>query len=438
MNIIIHRGTHEIGGSCVEVQHENTRLVIDIGMPLVTSKGERFDMRSYDGLSDSELIEQGILPNITGFYRCDTGNTSIDGLLVSHAHFDHYGFARYLRDDIKYHLGEGTRQLMKMSSVFSGHDCKVRNYCTFESGKPFKVGCITVTPYLADHSAFDAYSLLLEVGGKQILYTGDFREHGRKSVVFSRMIKDIPKGVDALLLEGTMIGRDGFVKSEMDVEEEFCSLFKSESNTVLIAVSGQNIDRLVSIYRAAKKSGRTLVIDPYVAHVLTGLSKLARLPYPSPKFPDVRVYFPQRFCRWLSRNGNENLFKPFGQFKITYAELNKKPEQIVMLVRPSTLDFLKKMDGIDGATLVWSQWEGYLKDDTRQINTLHDFIELRRINLRHIHTSGHAPIDTMKKLTSAIQPKLIIPIHTSYPERYKEIFPDIPVAVVQDGVPFSI
>lgn len=34
MQLIIHRGTHEIGGSCVEIKDENTRLLFDFGLPL--------------------------------------------------------------------------------------------------------------------------------------------------------------------------------------------------------------------------------------------------------------------------------------------------------------------------------------------------------------------------------------------------------------------
>ncbi len=437
MKITIHRGTHEIGGSCVEVQHENTRLIIDIGMPLVTSAGERFDMQAYSGLSGQELVKKGILPNVAEFYKWDAENKPVDALLVSHAHFDHYGFASYLRKDIKFLLGEGTRMLMDISATFSGNDCKTENFETFESGKSFKVGSVTVTPYLADHSAFDAYSFLIEAGGKRILYTGDFREHGRKLGAFRRLTK-IPKRIDALLLEGTMVGRSGIQKSESDIEKDFCSLFKTCDNTALIAVSGQNIDRIVSIYRACKKSRRTLVIDPYVAHVLTELSRLSSLPYPSPQFPDIRVYFPQRFCRWLSRNGKESLFKRFGSYKISYNELSRKREHIAMLVRPSVIDFLNKMEGIDGTMLVWSQWEGYLKDNTPQIKAILNFIEQRGLQMQTIHSSGHATIDTMKTLTSALEPKLIIPIHTNFPERFSGIFPEFKVPDITNGVSISI
>ena len=167
MNIIIHRGTHEIGGSCIELRHGDTRLVMDIGMPLVASGGGRFDMQDYKDLSERQLVEEGILPNISGFYRWDVESKPIDAVLVSHAHFDHYGFASFLRADIKYHLGEGTQKLMELSSIFSGQNSKIEHCNTFQSGKRFRVGSITITPYLTDHSAFDAYSFLIEAGGNR-------------------------------------------------------------------------------------------------------------------------------------------------------------------------------------------------------------------------------------------------------------------------------
>ena len=39
MTFIIHRGASEIGGSCVEVCSASTRIIVDIGMPLMNSDG---------------------------------------------------------------------------------------------------------------------------------------------------------------------------------------------------------------------------------------------------------------------------------------------------------------------------------------------------------------------------------------------------------------
>ena len=43
---------------------------------------------------------------------------------------------------------------------------------------------------------------------------------------------------------------------------------------VAVVASGQNVDRL-ACYRAARRSGRLLVIDPYQAYVLMKLAPLS-------------------------------------------------------------------------------------------------------------------------------------------------------------------
>ena len=59
-----------------------------------------------------------------------------------------------------------------------------------------------MTPLLTDHSAFDAYMLLVDVDGRRILYSGDFRRHGRKGSLVDRLMADPPPHIDVLLLEG--------------------------------------------------------------------------------------------------------------------------------------------------------------------------------------------------------------------------------------------
>ena len=41
MNLIIHRGTHEIGGTCVEITTDETRIIIDLGMPLADPRDKK-------------------------------------------------------------------------------------------------------------------------------------------------------------------------------------------------------------------------------------------------------------------------------------------------------------------------------------------------------------------------------------------------------------
>lgn len=69
MNIIIHRGTHQIGGSAIEISTKTTRIILDMGDEL--SLETSFIPRSLviDGITEEE-------PN---------GN----GVLISHYHGDH-------------------------------------------------------------------------------------------------------------------------------------------------------------------------------------------------------------------------------------------------------------------------------------------------------------------------------------------------------------
>jgi ribonuclease J len=95
-----------------------------------------------------------------------------------------------------------------------------------ESGKSFHCGDFKITPYLMDHSAFDSYAFLVEVDGKSLIYSGDFREHGRKQKAFQWFLDHAPENIEVLLLEGTVLDRglkgEGIkeYKSETEIEDE--------------------------------------------------------------------------------------------------------------------------------------------------------------------------------------------------------------------------
>jgi ribonuclease J len=131
-----------------------------------------------------------------------------------------------------------------------------------------------VTPFLIDHSAFDAYMVLVEVNGKRIFYSGDFRTHGRKSVLTKRLMAAPPRNIDVLLMEGTNLGSDKSCATEDDLERDFVNPFRTTAGRVFVAWSGQNIDRTVTLYRACRKARRTLVIDLYTAEVLEAVGEL--------------------------------------------------------------------------------------------------------------------------------------------------------------------
>jgi len=321
LNFKIHRGTKEIGGSCVEVWTENTRILLDFGMPLVAKDGADFDIGQYKALNPEELVKRGVLPDISGLY--DGTNHPIDGVIISHAHQDHYGLIKFINKDVKHYLGEATHKIIELNNLFTPQNITIENAIFFEKEKPFQIGDFKITAYWADHSAFDAYAFLVEAEGKSIFYSGDFRNHGRKEKAFWWFTHNAPQQVDYLLLEGTTIARETKpFKKEAEIESELALLFEEPGKTNLIYTSGQNIDRLVSIYNACRRSGKIMVVDVYIAEVLTALSPFGRIPHPSKSFTDLKVMFPYHLSKKLKNEGKEDLLYKFKNYKITKLEIN--------------------------------------------------------------------------------------------------------------------
>src|SRR4051812_43232723 len=213
---------------------------------------------------------------------------------------------------------------------------------------------------LTDHSAFDAYMLLIEGAGKRILYTGDFRRHGRKSVLVDRIIANPPADIDVLLTEGTNLGSDKPVRTEAELENDFVALFARTKGRVFVAWSGQNIDRTVTIYRASRRTGRTLAIDLYTADVLDCISDGTGLPRAG--FPNLKVVLTRGLSNYYKGRGREDFVARMAVHGISA----KRPEgsrHIVMLRRALIGDYHRAgtvPTADDGCN--FSLWRGYLSD----------------------------------------------------------------------------
>jgi ribonuclease J len=102
------------------------------------------------------------------------------------------------------YIGEGAARVLAEASFFSPVGASLRPHGFLTDRGSFALGPFRLTPYLVDHSAFDAYALLAEAGGRRLFYSGDLRAHGRKAALFEHLLADPPR-VDTLLLEGTRI-----------------------------------------------------------------------------------------------------------------------------------------------------------------------------------------------------------------------------------------
>jgi ribonuclease J len=416
MHLIIHRGTHEIGGSCIELQTETATILIDFGLPL---SGE---YRSDDvkKKSKQQLLREGLLPDIDGLYD----NPAFDAIFISHAHQDHYGLLSFVHPDIPIYMSRGTKELINVSYTFNQSNCDLKNIRTVDSWKTFVVKDIKVTPYLVDHSGFDAMAFLIEADGKRLFYTGDFRGHGRKKVLFDAIIKKPIKNIDFLIMEGTMLSReDEECRTEKDIEKEMTALLKSTGKLTLLSCSSQNIDRIVSAYRACMKTDTLLVLDPYTAYVLYALKDIAK---GVPQYDwggKMRIFFIPN--KYTGKVLNEKGMYRFGKAKITKEEVFSLGHKMLVKDSFTMRSILRNKRLLSGSTLIYSQWEGYFREQEV-------FWKESKVEVVKLHASGHAYLRDLVKFVNALKPKNIIPIHTENADKYGVYF-KTNIVMLEDG-----
>jgi ribonuclease J len=315
LTLTIHRGTNQIGGSCVEIATANTRLLIDIGLPLNSNVKTTDELKQF-------------LPKIEGV---------VDAVFISHYHLDHHGLLSGIDSSIPVYVSRGTEKMFGINTVFLKKP-RIENLRIIEPRASVTIGDITITAFTVDHSAYDAMAFLIEAGGKQILYSGDIRTHGVKG----RLYKELPQNVDYLILEGTNIGSsDQESETETDIKNQFVDLFRKNPECInYVWCSGQNIDRLVAIYKSCLTTRKIFVSDVYVANAMHEIHLL------NPKIPSPLSHRDFRVCYALPYNLNENIdfLYRFKNHKIKYVEIAINPEKYVVIVRPTMLNFMKHIN----------------------------------------------------------------------------------------------
>ncbi|NLN63685.1 MAG: MBL fold metallo-hydrolase [Myxococcales bacterium] len=414
--LIVHRSAHQIGGNCIEIAFQGHRLILDAGSPL--------DASSEDAASPPPTLDT---------------STPVDGVIVSHPHQDHYGLLRGLPGSWPVWCGGPTEKLVRLTVALTGGSLPQEVH-TFDSFTPFRVGPFKVTPLLTDHSAFDAHMLLVEVGGRRLLYSGDFRRTGRKAKLVDRMIKAPPKDIDVLLLEGTTLGRADPFPTERALEERFKTVFQQTAGRVFVSWSAQNIDRTVTIYRACKQTRRTLLVDLYTVDVLEQLGAYCKS-LPQMGWPNLRGVVTagiKRLYETPDRLNRPEFFERCCRSRHAFSaeKIESGPRNNVVMLRPSLLrDYVRK-----GLTLtkddcwIFSMWSGYLNEGGyKAINEAFDSAGAR---FEQIHTSGHASRADLQAFASSINAKHLVPIHSFDWDQHTDGFEN--VTRLDDGAVFEI
>lgn len=377
----------------------------------------------------------------------DLTNVKIDAVLISHPHQDHFGLIDTIDSSIPVYIGELGKHLIDATRMLLGKELHSNKFSYFKSWQPFQIGDFTIKPYLVDHSAIDAYAFLIEAEGKRVFYSGDFRAHGRKSILFDKIVHDPPRNIDLLFMEGTMMKRsnDDF-PTETAVEKKIYETIKDQKNLSFLISSSQNIDRIVSAYRACLRTHKTLIIDIYTAWVLeqvkiTLASQHIPIHVPTMEWDLIGVY--ADFSQDKKLKENASFFGDFRkrvyEHRIKKEQLAENPAGFLYLSKMSKSRIMNSYKKEEPINVIYSQWLGYLEFTNREYFGAEEIAAYRndpRVNFVYAHTSGHATVKDLKAFANAFKPKQLIPIHTEFGGKFKDYFDN--VFEIEEGKAFDI
>lgn len=410
MKLTIHRGSHEIGGTCIQIESRDNSILLDAGSPLGETRSE-----------------------------VELSKIKFSDVFISHPHQDHFGLIENLPPGKTVHIGETARQFVETTRIFLGKSPLANTFSPLNNRSWVEITPdFRIMPYLMDHSCVDAFGFLVEVEGKRIYYSGDFRAHGRRKKAFEWFVNDPPRNVDLLLMEGTMMGRENSAYRDEDAVEKgmFDVLRELDDRACFLICSGQHIDRLCAAFSACINANRIFVTDIYTAYILRTVSeRFSSIPdinttdkirvltkgltagFHYEKIADNRDFFGE-FSR--------DIFRP--ETMIDIDEIAAQPARYFLKIS----NFSDLLERVGQSGIIYSMWSGYLKEPKYQSIKHHP-----KVDFREIHTSGHAVRDDLKRMVAAVQAKRLIPIHTEHGDAYRDVFGDS-VHLLQDGETLQI
>ena len=391
MKIKIHRGTHQIGGSAIEISTASTRIILDFGNEL--------------------SLDEKYIPINLDIDGVTKGLPDCDGIVISHYHMDHLGQLTSALPAIPLYMGELSKEIALIGAEYQDRCLYLRllGANTFRGGDAFSIGDIRIRPLVIDHSAADSYMFVIEAEGKRVLYTGDFRMHGLRHHILDQLVNTYIGEVDVLITEGTSLSRDAdkYI-SEAAVLDDISSYIQ-DGKYVFVMCSSTNIDRIMGIWQNMP-TDKVLICDAYQKRILDTVIN--------------NVYYESS----LYRRHDSPLVLNKGSYPKYYMD-----HGFVSLVR-GTENFISQIKEFpkDDVRIIYSMWTGYIEENLA-LKTL-----LETYPTYICHASGHVSKDDLIKFIELVNPDAIIPVHTDNPERLEELVPHRNVYIVNDNEPFII
>src|SRR6185369_2243868 len=338
-----------------------------------------------------------ILPDIR--YLVDE-RRNIAGLVLTHAHEDHFGAIIELWPQLKVPIFATPFTAALLEAKRAGEPGAPEIPVTVvQLGSRFDVGPFNIELSTMAHSIPESNALIIRTSAGTVLHTGDWKIDPTPilgDVTDEKKLRALgQEGCLALIGDSTNAVRDGRSPSESDVRKTITELIMGAKGRVAVTTFASNVARLRTVAEAARAAEREVVL---VGRAMDRISHIARetgyLDGIPPFRPvDAYGYLPPNKVVALCTGSQ-------GEPRAALSRIAADQHPDVTLSRGDLV--------IVSARTI----PGNEKEVGRVINGLiEQGIEVITDRTHLVHVSGHPRRAELEELISWVKPKVLIPVH---------------------------
>ena len=375
-------GSGEIGMNANLYHYHDRWLMVDLGISFADESMPGVDVV----LPDLSFIEE----------RKD----KLEGLILTHAHEDHYGAIPYLWERLQvpiygtaFTLALLRRKLAEARVDFSIEMHELDYNTSYEFG-PFSIELLAL-----NHSIPDPAALVLRTSEGTILHTGDWKFDEAPQIGTNtdaqRLAEIGQEGVLALIGDSTNAMVEGRTPSEQTAYEGLTAEIAKAEGRVAVTCFASNVARVDSIVRAAHANQRSVaVIGRALQRTIDAAREVGYL-------RDLPDFVKESDVGLIPR---EN---------IVIICTGSQGETRAAMARIASASH-ETIDLDPGDTVIYSSRQ--IPGNEPAISKIQDLLLRRGIFVitdddAPVHVSGHPARDEMAEMYGLVKPKIAVPVH---------------------------
>jgi ribonuclease J len=338
-----------------------------------------------------------ILPDLR-FIEAERDNLA--GLLLTHAHEDHFGAVIELwpRLKVPVYATPFTAALLRAKLAEHGRGLQLPIKEVALDSR-FRIGPFDVELFSVAHSIPESNAVAIRTPLGTVLHTGDWKLDPTPVVgpatAMERLAVLGAEGVDAMVCDSTNAIRDGRSPSELEVAQNLARIIKAAPRRVAVTIFASNVSRIRAVADAARASGRKLVVAGRAMHRMIEVAK--EVGYLPPAFQ----YLDQSEFRYIDADKVLALCTGSqGEPRAALARIAADEHADIKLDRGDTVIFSSRT--IPGNERPVGRMQNQLVDMGCTLVT--DADEL-------VHVTGHPRREELKEMYAAVKPRIAVPMH---------------------------